>query len=97
MAAPTRPANSGCGAGRPRAQLGVRLRRDVVGVHVARQLDELDEAERRAMIPEKTRPASASWLAVGVVDLVAVAVALLDHVARRTPRATTLPSASSAG
>ncbi len=96
-AAPTSPRNSGCGSVGARAQLGVRLRRDVVRVHVARQLDVLDEVDGRAMMPEKTRPALGDPVAVAVVHLVAVAVALPDAAPRRRPRRRSSPSASSAG
>ena len=62
--------------GRPRPQLGVRLRRDIERVHVARQLDVFDERAvgARAREHEASRR---DLLAVGVVHLVAVAVALV--------------------
>ena len=72
--------------GRPRAQLGVRLRRDVVRVHVARQLDVLDEVAVGREARRTRARASASCVAVAVVDLVAVAVALVDARSRRTAR-----------
>ena len=62
---------------RAAAELGVRLRADVERVHVARQLDELDEvAVGRHAREHQARVGDA--VAVGVVDLVAVAVALAD-------------------
>ena len=63
--------------GRPRAQLGVRLRGHVVGVHVGRQLDELDQVVVRRGAGEH-QAGGLELLAVGVVDLVAVPVPLLD-------------------
>ena len=48
IAAPTSPANSGCGLVGPAAQLGVCLGGDVVRVHLAGQLDELDQLVLRA-------------------------------------------------
>src|SRR5690606_18532331 len=63
---------------RARPQLGVRLRRDVVRMHVARKLDELDEvAVRRQAGEDETR--FGELLAVRVVDLVTVAVALVHQ------------------
>ena len=63
--------------GRARAQLGVGLGGDVVGVHLARQLDELDQVEVRVGAGED-QAGLLELVAVGVVDLVAVPVALLD-------------------
>ena len=59
----------------PRAQLRVRLRSDIERVHVARQLDVLDEVTvgRRSREPQ---PSVGDLLAIRVVHLVAVTVAL---------------------
>ncbi len=40
----------------PRSKLGVRLGADVVGVHLARQFDVLDQVADPATVPENTRP-----------------------------------------
>ena len=77
---PDQPGEQRVRPGRARAQLGVRLGGDVVRVHVARQLDELDQPVVRADAGED-QAGLLELLAVGVVDLVAVAVALLDRVA----------------
>ena len=66
-------------AGRPRAQLRVSLGRDVVRVHVAGQLDELDQLAVRRQSRED-QPSRLQVAAELVVDLVAVPVALLDLV-----------------
>ena len=71
------PAEQRMRVGRPRAQLGVRLRRDVVRVDLARQLDVLDKVSvGREAREEQAR--AGQPVAVGVVDLVAVAMALVD-------------------
>ena len=64
---------------RTRLELGVCLRRDVVGVHVCGELDELHQAEVRVDARED-QSGGLEVGAVGVVELVAVAVALLDPV-----------------
>ena len=66
-------------SGRPGPQLGVRLRGDVVGVHVAGQLHELDEVVVRRG-PREHEAGLLELVAVDVVDLVAVPVPLLDQV-----------------
>ena len=83
---PDQPGEQRVRPGRARAQLGVRLGGDVVGVHVARQLDELDQAVV-GRGPGEHQPGLLEPVAVAVVDLVAVPVALLDQrLAVRRPR-----------
>ena len=65
-------------AGRPGAQLGVGLGADEVGVDLARELDVLDELVVGRGAGEDQPGLLLQLTAVGVVDLVAVAVALLD-------------------
>ena len=90
------PANSGCArVGRDRNS-GCAWVRDEERVHVARQLDELDQPAVRRRAGED-QAGLLEPLAVGVVDLVAVPVPLADLRPRRTPRATSEPSASVAG
>src|SRR3954452_10054291 len=71
------PREQGGGAGRPRPKLGGGLGRDVVGVDVAREFDELDQVEVGVGAGED-QAGGGQLLAVVVVHLVAVAVALLD-------------------
>ena len=77
-AASISPTNNGCGLVGPGLELGVRLGGDEVRVHVARQLDELDQLRRPARCRLITSPASSQPFAVGVVHLVAVPVPLGD-------------------
>src|SRR5450631_117691 len=65
-------------AGGPRQELRVSLRGDVIRMYVGRELDELDEAavRRGAGEPE---PCLLELGAVVIVDLIAVAVTLIDQ------------------
>src|SRR5664279_1363587 len=66
--------------GGPRQELRVSLRGDVIRMHVGRELDELDEAavRRGAGEPE---PCLLELGPVAIVDLIAVAVTLIDQQA----------------
>src|SRR5689334_4038114 len=64
--------------GRPGLQLGVRLGRDEVRVHVTRVLDVLDELVVGRDAGEDDPGALLQLRAIRVVDLVAVPVPLLD-------------------
>src|SRR5690349_19669135 len=66
-------------ARRAGAQFRMRLRRDVIRVDLARQLDELDQVRVRRRSAED-HACLLKLRAVAVVDLVAVAVPLLDLV-----------------
>ena len=93
-AAPTKSRNSGCGPVGPRLELGMEL----AGAEprVVRQLDDLDQplVRRRARDDQAVRD---ELRAQGVVDLVAVAVALVDHRLAVGPRRRRCPRPPSPG